>query len=371
MIIRIATPQTIHELGKRTNQEDALYPYVGQATVDNRVFIVCDGMGGHEKGEVASNTVCQTVAAYLNQHLAPGQLLEDSLLTAAIDNAYQELDSKDDGSAKKMGTTFTFVGLHRGGATVAFIGDSRVYHIRPNARRVCMQTRDHSLVYDLYQAGEISFDEMATHPRKNIITKAMQPGGDYRLQPDFVHITDVQAGDYFYLCSDGMLEQMTNEQLVDIFADRTTDEEKAQRLIAATADNSDNHTAIFFRVEEVTAEPTDGALFVNDEDTTRWNAVNIKPIVMDVVMDTADAAPPQMGAPVAPRPYAPPSRPRQQRPVSPAPHSGGYGRTPAQSSGGNVNPLYYGRCGAGHSRLPLGERVQEFTRETAGYRRVP
>lgn len=342
MIIKIATPQTIHELGKRTNQEDALYPGAAQAGASDRVFVVCDGMGGHEKGEVASNTVCEAVAGYLKDRFAPEQLLEDRMLLEAIDYAYQALDSKDDGSPKKMGTTFTFVGLHKGGVTVAYIGDSRIYHIRPRDRRVCMQTRDHSLVYDLYQAGEISFDEMATHPRKNIITKAMQPGGDYRVLPDFVHITDVQPGDYFYLCSDGMLEQMTNEELVDIFAANAADEDKAKRLVEATAGNSDNHTAIFFRVESVTPEPSDGGLFVNDEDTSRSNAMNIKPIVMDVELETTGA-----GEPVAPAPpVTPPSRPSAAAPRKPSVPSaptgvpGGYSGGRQQKSKG-VNPLYY------------------------------
>lgn len=340
MIIKIATPQTIHELGNRTNQEDALYPNVGEAGQDDRVFIVCDGMGGHEKGEVASNTVCEAVAGYLKEHFMPEQLLEDKTLLNAIDTAYLALDNKDDGSPKKMGTTFTFVGLHKGGVTVAYIGDSRVYHIRPQNGRVCMQTRDHSLVYDLYQAGEISFEEMATHPRKNIITKAMQPGGDYRVLPDFVHITDVQAGDYFYLCSDGMLEQMSNEQLTGIFAAATSDEEKAKTLVEATAGNNDNHTAIFFRVESVMPEPSDGALFVNDEDTSRSNAVNIKPIVMDVELDDSSAE-------AIPSAY-PPSYPQQSgsRPPSypPVPQAAPNGNsqvpspTPNRSS---INPLYY------------------------------
>lgn len=346
MIIKIATPQTIHELGKRTNQEDALYPGGAQAGASDRVFVVCDGMGGHEKGEVASNTVCEAVAGYLKDRFAPEQLLEDRMLLEAIDYAYQALDSKDDGSPKKMGTTFTFVGLHKGGVTVAYIGDSRIYHIRPRDRRVCMQTRDHSLVYDLYQAGEISFDEMATHPRKNIITKAMQPGGDYRVLPDFVHITDVQPGDYFYLCSDGMLEQMTNDELVDIFAANAADEDKAKRLVEATAGNSDNHTAIFFRVESVTPEPSDGGLFVNDEDTSRSNAVNIKPIVMDVELETTGAGEPVAPAPpvtpsVNPSSYPSAAAPRQpSAPSAPTGVPGGYSGGRQQKSKG-INPLYY------------------------------
>lgn len=267
-------PLAIHELGLRQNQEDIIFPVKGEATSDNRLFIVCDGMGGHEKGEVASNLVCQSISQYFQlHHVTPDQGHSDDTLREALQYAYTQLDQADDGAAKKMGTTLTFLYLHRNGATMAHIGDSRIYHIRPG-RGVLYQSRDHSLVFELFQAGEITYDEMHTSPQKNIITRAMQPGEENRVRADIVHTTDIQPGDYFYLCTDGMLEEMENEELASIFSADISDEEKCQRLILATADNKDNHSAYLIHIKDVIREEGDDGK-PNDEATSRYNAINL------------------------------------------------------------------------------------------------
>ncbi|MBO7570067.1 MAG: serine/threonine-protein phosphatase [Bacteroidaceae bacterium] len=267
-------PLAIHELGQRQNQEDTIFPVKGQATSDNRLFIVCDGMGGHEKGEVASNLVCQSISQYFqSRHVTPDQGLSDDTLREALQYAYTQLDQADDGAAKKMGTTLIFLYLHRNGATIAHIGDSRIYHIRPG-RGVLYQSRDHSLVFELFQAGEITYDEMRRSPQKNIITRAMQPGEDNRVRADIVHTTDIQPGDYFYLCTDGMLEEMENEELAFIFSADISDEEKCQRLILATADNKDNHSAYLIHIKDVVREEGDDEK-PNDEATSRYNAIHL------------------------------------------------------------------------------------------------
>ena len=94
------------------------------------------------------------------------------MLYAALDAAYQKLDRADDMASKKMGTTLCLILFHRGGLTAMHIGDSRIYPLRPSARKLIYQSKDHSLVYDLYQAGEITYEEIATSPQKNIITRA-------------------------------------------------------------------------------------------------------------------------------------------------------------------------------------------------------
>jgi serine/threonine protein phosphatase PrpC len=296
MIIKIFQPQAIHELGKRENQEDTIYPKLGSATISDRLFIVCDGMGGHEKGEVASQTVCSALSEYINNNSKVDEPLSDYTFTVALEYAFSKLDEKDSQSIKKMGTTLTFLCLHRGGCTVAHIGDSRIYHIRPSESRLLYKSRDHSLVFDLYQAGEISYDEMKTSPQKNIITRAMQPGEDNRVKADVVHITDIQAGDYFYLCSDGMLEQMDDDELVSILHGKTSDEAKRNQLIAATADNSDNHSAYLIHVENVEKERGDETQ-PNDEATTRCNALNIHPQMMVNQSDVQIVSEPLLGKP--------------------------------------------------------------------------
>ena len=259
MKITIHQPLYIFEIGQRANQEDSLYPAGEKATSEDRLFVLCDGMGGHEHGEVASQTVCKALGNWFSDNMAPSQPLTDNQLLAALEYAYNALDTKDNGGIKKMGTTLTLLYIHARGITAAHIGDSRIYHIRPQSSSpsgrlggaILYQSRDHSLVFDLFQSGEISHEEMATFPQKNIITRAMQPGEENRMRPDIVHITDVQPGDYFYMCSDGMLEQMTNEELVALLSSDISDEEKRSQLIKATANNKDNHSAWLIHIKDV------------------------------------------------------------------------------------------------------------------------
>jgi protein phosphatase len=283
MRINLFPPLAIHEIGRRANQEDALWPLPDKATTDDRLFIVCDGMGGHEKGEVASHTVSQSLGSWFQNHASSVEAFTNEQLKEALAYAYEQLDKQDDDSLKKMGTTLTLIYLHRNGITAAHIGDSRIYHIRvssPNGRgqegAILYQSRDHSLVFDLYQAGEITYEEMQTSPQKNIITRAMQPGEENRVRPDIIQITDIRPGDYFYLCSDGMLEQMSDAELATLLSSKISDEEKRQQLIRATANNSDNHTAWLIHIKNVINEEGDEHL-TNEEPISRCNALNIRP----------------------------------------------------------------------------------------------
>ena len=274
MKIEIYQPQAIWELGQRNNQEDSIFPAFGEATDDDRLFILCDGMGGHEHGEVASQTVCKAMSDTLLS-LSKQSFTDDDLLDA-LQTAYRQLDCLDNSHLRKMGTTLCLLYFHQGGLTAAHIGDSRIYHIRPKENRILYQSRDHSLVYDLYQAGEISYEEMRTSPQKNIITRAIQPGEESRVRPAIVHIADIQPDDYFYICSDGMLEQMDKDELFRLLSADGSDEKKRMQLIAATSDNKDNHSAYLIHIKEVAHEAGDD-LLLDDEQTSKDNALNIRP----------------------------------------------------------------------------------------------
>ena len=245
----------LQELGQRQNQEDSLYPALGQSTNDDRLFILCDGMGGHEKGEVASATVCETMSKTLLSMWDPTQPLTDDMFQKALDAAYDALDAKDNGEERKMGTTMTFVCLHADGATVAHIGDSRIYQLRPakdgNPAQIVFRTQDHSLVNDLVRVGEITEEEAKHHQQKNVITRAMQPCQERRAKADITHLTDIQPGDYFYMCSDGMLEEATDENILNIITmPDKTDEEKLEMLRKVTEENKDNHTAHLIHINK-------------------------------------------------------------------------------------------------------------------------
>ena len=280
MIIKLYHPQAVFEIGSRSNQEDCIYPAAGKATEDDRFFILCDGMGGHERGEVASGAVCQGFSEYFRNHVKSDNLLTDQQLKDALEYAYQQLDERDNGEFRKAGTTMTLLYFHRGGCTAAHIGDSRIYHFRPSSRSILYKSRDHSLVFELYQAGEITYQEMKRHPRKNQITRAMIAGRDNRQRMDVVHIANIQPGDYFMICSDGILERLDDEELMDLLTDGSSDEQKRRKLVDMTVGNADNHSAYIVHVSDVQSEDDDDVL-LNDEQQVRYNAINIHPTLVD------------------------------------------------------------------------------------------
>lgn len=273
MNISIYPPLSIHEIGQRDNQEDALVQW------DNRLFVLCDGMGGHEKGEVASQTVCQSFVRWFEEHVNPDELFNDNQLLTALEYVYQQLDKYADGSPRQMGTTLTLLYMHSQGVTAMHMGDSRIYHIRPS-EGLKYQSRDHSVAFDLFQAGEITYEEMLNYPQKNIVSRAMTPGLDNRMRPDIIHITDIQPNDYFFLCSDGMMENMDNRSLFTILNSDLSDEEKREQFVEISEISQDNHSAWIVHIKNVTREEGDDQL-VNEESTARCNALNILPKMDD------------------------------------------------------------------------------------------
>ena len=269
MKIELYPPLSIHEIGQRENQEDSIIQW------NNRLFVLCDGMGGHEKGEVASQTICQSLVTWFENNIKPDKPFCDDQLREAIEFAYTELDKYADDNPRQMGTTLTLLYLDSKGITAAHMGDSRIYHIRPDVG-VLYQSRDHSLAFDLFQAGEITYEQMATFPQKNIVTRAMTPGEDNRMRSDIIHITDIQPNDYFYMCSDGMMEKMTNNELLTLFSADMDDKMKVGQLKMATNQNFDNHTAWIIHIKNAIKEENDDQ-FENEERTSRFNAINILP----------------------------------------------------------------------------------------------
>lgn len=248
----------IWEQGKRENQEDSVFPAYGEIKDTDRLFILCDGMGGHSAGEVASSTVCYAMSQSVFKHCpdAEGSFTEEDF-GVALNDAFDALDEKDDGAVKKMGTTMTFLKFHDQGCTIAHMGDSRVYHIRPGKdvddTEILYRTTDHSLVNDLVRIGELTPEEARHSNHKNVITRAMQPSMERRPKADVFVTDDIMPGDYFFMCSDGILEQMEDdESLKFIFSERGGDDSrKVRMLIKATGDNSDNHSAIIIHVINV------------------------------------------------------------------------------------------------------------------------
>lgn len=263
MEITIRQPLTFSEIGRKDNQEDNVYPSGKNLTIDNRFFVLCDGMGGHDNGELASDTVCHALGNYFETNVPNDGIITVDYFKDALAYAYDELDKQDNGAVKKMGTTMTCLYLHKKGYLVAHIGDSRIYHVRPantdlaNGRLgIIYQSSDHSLVNDLLKAGELTEEEAISFPQKNIITRAMQPNLERRYKADVFSFSDIQSGDYFFLCSDGVLEQLTNERLCEILSDNsTTDEEKLEAIRQVCYDKTkDNYTCYLIPIDKVVSD---------------------------------------------------------------------------------------------------------------------
>lgn len=265
MIIKIRQPLYFSEIGRKDNQEDYLWPLPEKASKNNRIFLMCDGMGGADSGEVASQTAATALGTYLTEHPSNDGIVTKAMFEAALAYAYDELDKVDTGAVRKMGTTMTCLVLHRGGALVAHIGDSRIYQVRPSLSTtdgrtgIVYQSADHSLVNDLLRVGEITEEEAANFPQKNVITRAMQPHLERRHKADIYNLEDVQDGDFFFLCCDGVLEQLTNDKLGEILADKSLDDKEKLDAIHAVCHESthDNYTCWLIPIDKVEREATD------------------------------------------------------------------------------------------------------------------
>lgn len=262
---------SIFEFGQRTDsqgnphQEDCIFPAHGEAKPYDRLFIVCDGMGGHDAGEVASAAVCQAMSqSIIDSETDPEGDFTQEDFDRALDAAFLALDRKDTGAAKKMGTTMAMLKLYRGGALITWMGDSRVYQLRPTEAgiEIAYRTDDHSLVNDLVKLGEITEEEALIHPRRNVITRALQPALPRRPKADVKWIEDIRQGDIFYLCTDGMLEEMSDRMLCRFFTQSLARAEASDKpldalaadLIEETRFNRDNHSALLVRIDSVSAD---------------------------------------------------------------------------------------------------------------------
>jgi protein phosphatase len=235
-------------------------------------------MGGHENGEVASKSVCDSFGDFLSS------IKEDDfnrkVFERALKHAYSELNDKDssDDRAKKMGTTLTFLYLYSKGACMAHIGDSRIYHLRrkDNSAVILYKSKDHSLVNELVHAGIITPEEAATHPKRNVITNVMQPNQKKPGTPTIFETDDVKADDFFFLCSDGALECLSDDRLLSIIAGNDDVKNKMNAIYdVCNGKTRDNFSAYLVRVSETVDEKQteETAPVFSDAETTMTDAM--------------------------------------------------------------------------------------------------
>jgi protein phosphatase len=201
------------------------------------LFAVCDGMGGHAAGEVASGIAVATIAERAPEHA------DEILLGAAVEAANAAvLEGSINGLGKPgMGCTASCVFVENNRMSIAHVGDSRVYLL--HGSRLVRITHDHSYVEELVDAGEITADEARIHPSRSIITRAL--GSDPDMYAD--HFTlEVSTHDRIIICSDGLSSMVSDKSIEDLAISSVTPQAAADTLVSAalTAGGHDNVTVI-------------------------------------------------------------------------------------------------------------------------------
>ena len=202
------------------------------------VFAVADGMGGHLAGEVASRMAIEAVQRMAQDNACPGI----AALREAVASAHETIlaHAQDHIECAGMGTTLSVLWLGENYAYIAHVGDSRIYRLREGS--LTQITQDHSLVEELVRAGLITREQARTHPRRNIITRALGTHGEN--EPDLL-VTDVRDGDLFLLCTDGLTGMVTDGDIERVLRENDM-ETAADRLLALALDagGRDNVTLI-------------------------------------------------------------------------------------------------------------------------------
>jgi len=246
--MKIYSPVWLSELGNRSNNEDAIFP--DSATIEDELFLVCDGVGGQEKGEVASRLICQYFAKYFEKNEV--NIYEQEFLESGLQFVESHLHdyTKLNRETSKMASTLTLLYLSReqNKALIGWVGDSRIYHIRNG--KILFQTKDHSEVQSLVDMGEISEEEAENHPRKNIITRAVSGKDVTRIDQEIIN--NLRADDFFLLCTDGILENLNKAVIKKLFVKENKPEEiKSLILDNALNNTKDNFSMYLIKIKEV------------------------------------------------------------------------------------------------------------------------
>ena len=207
-----------------------------------RLYIVADGMGGHNAGEVASDMAVKNVIKFVKENIYKFQ---EDILEKAIKEVNSSIYeySMSDKKLKGMGTTITSCLCYNGMVIVANVGDSSCFGVKDD--KIYKLTKDHSLVQQLLDAGSISEDEAMNHPNKNIITRAVGTSKDVE-----VDIFKFKAKEYdrYLLCSDGLTNEVTIDEMNNILKREKNNKLACEYLVEEANKNGgrDNITVMLF-----------------------------------------------------------------------------------------------------------------------------
>lgn len=225
----------------RTDNQDAYF--AGKITDDSVFAVVCDGMGGANAGNVASELAVRHISEYVIRSYRDGMNMTDSekTLKNAIVSANISLYDKAVNNAELagMGTTAVAAFVKDGTAVIAHVGDSRIYLVNGEIKQL---TRDHSVVQSLIESGKITPEDAKVHPRKNVITRALGAEENVAVDSDCLNLSN---GDTLLLCSDGLTNFLDDKDILKVFQNNDISA-VAERLVEEANENGggDNITVV-------------------------------------------------------------------------------------------------------------------------------
>ncbi len=227
-------------LRRSENQDDLAI------SVDNGrlALVVCDGMGGHAAGSVASNVALRAFVGHITQ---AGPFDGDQIQSAvAAATSSMRLEVAENPNVAGMGTTLASVWVEGRRALIAHVGDSRVYRLREGGLE--RLTDDHSLVFDMMRRGEITEAEAAVHPRRNVITRALDGSDSVHADVSAIELND---GDRILICSDGLNAMVPDADIERLLASNRSVRAVCDALVEAALQGGgkDNVTVVVARVE--------------------------------------------------------------------------------------------------------------------------
>lgn len=225
---------------KRTLNED----YASYLEKDEyKIYVLADGMGGHNAGEVASQMAAERIVSYVDEKYSSSN--SKNLIEEAIQKVNTDIFNFSNTNEKLsgMGTTVTVCFITKEFIHIANVGDSCCLAIRNN--EIKKITKDHSLVQELVDSGSISEKEAENHPKKNIITRALGTSSSV-----CVDVFEIVNNEYevYILCSDGLTNELTKEEILQVVTEEKDFVKSAHRLVALAKENGgrDNITVLLF-----------------------------------------------------------------------------------------------------------------------------
>lgn len=245
------------DIGQMRQLNEDYCGYFCDDDMDLALFVLADGMGGHNAGEVASKMTVDNIIKKLSSDFDSGKMKESedtqaymiNLINLSIryaNNLVCDMAGMNRG-LEGMGTTMVLLAICGRKAYIAHIGDSRAYII--DGLHITQLTTDHSYIEELIREGSISREEARLHPKRNQITRAI--GVNDTVRPDFITI-DIKEGNTFLLCSDGLSGILEDEEIRVIVSDAETAEEASKKLLneANSRGGYDNVSVVIVKIFE-------------------------------------------------------------------------------------------------------------------------